>query len=91
MDMPEELPYLCLDSVYVLIMTNWGVMVKCGFLRNLTPCVCVCGSVYSYMYSLLVDGIGLDADTKFVMEKKIRSGGKDFEAAWSLGMAMEIL
>jgi len=45
----------------------------------------------AYIYSFLVDGIGVDPDTKFVMEKKIKNHGKDFEAAWSLGMGMEIL
>jgi apyrase len=59
MDFPEDLPYLCMDTVY--------------------------------MFSFLVDGIGVDEDQEFIMEKKIQSGGKDFEAAWSLGMGMEIL
>ena len=45
----------------------------------------------TYIYSFLADGIGIDPDTPFVMEKKIESGGKQFEAAWSLGMGMEIL
>ena len=45
----------------------------------------------TYMYSFLADGLGVNPDTKFVMEKKIRSGDKEFEAAWSLGMGMEIL
>jgi hypothetical protein len=45
----------------------------------------------TYIYSFLVDGIGIDEESRYVMEKKIRSGDKDFEAAWSLGMGMEII
>ena len=45
----------------------------------------------TYMYSFLVDGFGIAASTKYVMEKNIKVNGKEFVAAWSLGMATEIL
>jgi hypothetical protein len=45
----------------------------------------------TYIYSFLADGIGVSPDTQFVVEKKIESGGKDFAAAWSLGLGMEML
>ncbi|GAB2276160.1 Apyrase 2 [Dionaea muscipula] len=44
-----------------------------------------------YEFSLLVDGFGLDASQKITLVKKVPYGNSLVEAAWPLGMAIDVM
>ncbi|GAB2222925.1 hypothetical protein Droror1_Dr00017057 [Drosera rotundifolia] len=44
-----------------------------------------------YQYTLLVDGFGIDASQKITLVKKVQYGNSFVEAAWPLGMAIEVM